>query len=87
MAKKVTEKRAGRPAGAKTQERVSVEQIISRDACPHCASQRPPTNKRLLREGPASGECKGVPYSYYKLYACNCAGCGLGFRLREYEPV
>lgn len=87
MAKKTTEKRAGRPTGAKTQQRVPVTQIISRDACPHCGSRQTPTNKRLLTEGKASGQCRGLPYSYYKLYACNCAGCGLSFRLTEYEPV
>jgi hypothetical protein len=83
---KAKTKKAGRPKGAKTAERVAVKTIVSREACPHCGSKQAPVKTKLVREGKASGECMGQPYGYYRLYAANCAGCGLAFALTEYDP-
>ena len=78
-------KSAGRPPGAKTQDRPVVAKAIARDGCPSCGSTDEPTNKRLVRSGQASGEFRGQPYGAYRHYTANCAACKRAVRLTEYD--
>lgn len=80
-------KSTGRPKGSRTKDRAPVTSVVSVDKCPACSVTLKPKNKRLAREGRASGTCKGQPYGYYKMYRCNCSKCDKALVLTEYQPV
>jgi predicted nucleic-acid-binding Zn-ribbon protein len=82
-----TVKPAGRPAGAETKERTIVTAVIVVDKCPKCGCDKPPKNKRLLREGIASSTVKGQQVGSYKHFTANCAECDQAFLYREYKAI
>lgn len=77
----------GRPAGAVTKKRDVVTSLIVIDKCPKCGCDKPPKNKRLLREGDASATIKGVAVGSYKHFTANCAECDNAFLYREYTAA
>lgn len=84
-----TEKKAGRPVGAVTKSRDVVTGLIIIDKCPKCGCDKPPKNKRLIREGNATATIKGVTVGAYKHYNAVCANddCGNVFLYREYTAA
>jgi len=86
---KKTPGKAGRPEGAKTKDRAVVTAVITVDKCPKCGCDKPPKNKRLLREGEADVFVQGQPCSHYKHYTATCANpdCGNAFLYREYRAA
>lgn len=72
-----------RPKGSKTAERATVVKQVS--PCPNCGCTLEPSNKRLVREGEASGEHQGRPYGYYRMSRANCQKCNRALMLWEYD--
>lgn len=64
-----------------------VSKVIVLDQCPRCGCTKEPTNKRLRREGAASGIVAGRQYGYYRMFTANCAECKRAFVLKEYDAV
>lgn len=82
-------KSTGRPAGAVTKKRVVLTGLIVIDKCPKCGCDKPPKNKRLIREGNASATVKGFAVGSYKHFNAVCANddCGNVFLYREYTAA
>lgn len=55
--------------------------------CPTCGCSLEPINKRLVREGAASGERDGRQYHYYRMSKANCRNpaCNRLLMLWEYD--
>jgi len=73
----------GRPADSATIQREPVVKHV--DPCPNCGCTLEPSNKRLVREGEASGQHQGRPYGYYRMSRANCQKCNRALMLWEYD--
>lgn len=80
------EAKSGRPAGSATKKRDVVDAVISVHKCP-CGSDKPPKNKRLLRQGEATATVNGILTGSYKHYNAICADCGRAVLYREFRTV
>ena len=76
---------AGRPRGAKTQDRALIEIGVSVTPCPSCGCTDEPINQRTVREGEASGTHNGREYGAYRLALANCPKCNRALSVREYK--
>jgi len=76
-------KKSGRPVGAKTAERQPVE--VRYDPCKRCGCTLKPINSQLVHEGAASGENENGKYSYFWIWAADCAKCGRKLKVYQYD--
>ena len=81
-----TKKKSGRPEGAKTAERLTVDTVRTR--CPSCGS----TEREEYKDSPTyiqgDGTAPdGMPYSGVYLRKTKCLTCGQHRNDREYEYV
>lgn len=83
----MTKKTAGRPAGSTTKTRDVITGLVVIDKCPACGCDKPPKNKRLLREGNATATVKGIQVGSYKHFTAQCADCDRAFLYREYRAA
>ena len=83
----MTKPSSGRPPGAVTKAREVVTALITIDKCPKCGCDKPPKNKRLLREGDASAVIDGQQTRSYKHYTAQCAECDKAFLYREFRAA
>ncbi|MCA9086084.1 MAG: hypothetical protein KDA81_18630 [Planctomycetaceae bacterium] len=86
VAENATANKGGRPKGAKTQERAVATSTITLAVCPVCGSTRH-KNRRLLREGAASGEYQGRAYQHYRHYTAECSDCSKALLVRQFQST